>query len=316
MTRVDAMARHEAGSPILVSWRDAMLAALLASLGHGRWWLAALASFLVRGGLIALLPAIVVLPTPAELAVNLDPSLTGDAPGALTPALVGLLVRLLVVATIVLLATTALGVRLEDELVTAATADEELAALVGTSRIRHAPLGRAVAARLLAHLPTLGAVLVGGRALADAAYAELVAPSSVGPLVARIVSDAPLGAVLIVMAWLVGETWGGLAVRRLAAGDPVGRAMASGLLRVVRPTGLATLALTSIAVLLPAVALWLATSRAFDRLWPLVVDRADPWLVGVALGLLVASWGAGLWLLAIGLAFRSAAWTAEGLRSS
>lgn len=60
--------------------------------------------------------------------------------------------------------------------------------------------------------------------------------------------------------------------------------------------------------------LWLAASGAYDRLWPLLVDRADPGAIAIALVLLVATWGVGLWLLGVGVAFRSAAWTAEHLR--
>jgi hypothetical protein len=75
-----------------------------------------------------------------------------------------------------------------------------------------------------------------------------------------------------------------------------------------------TLVVTNLVVGLLVVALWLAAGRAFDRLWPLLVDGAPAGTLLVALGLLVATWAAGLWLLAIGLAWRSAAWTAEALR--
>jgi hypothetical protein len=79
----------------------------------------------------------------------------------------------------------------------------------------------------------------------------------------------------------------------------------------MRPSGLATLVLTTVVVALPLVALWLAAGRAFDRLWPLLVEPADDGIVLLALGLLVGTWFAGLWLLGIALAWRSAAWTAE-----
>jgi hypothetical protein len=296
-----------------MTWRQAMRAALLATAGRGRWWLAALAAFLVRGGLLALLPAIVVIPTPAELAAHLDPSLTGNAPGDVTSVLVELVARVVVVAALVLLVTTAIGGRIEGDLVAAAADDE---ALEPISRRLWLPLGRAVVARLVAHLPTVVALVLGGLALTDAAYAELVSPSSAASLAVRVAAHAPLAVVAIVIAWLLGEAWGGMAVRHLAAGESLGRALGRGLVGVVRPSGLATLGLSSLAVGLPLVALWLAAARAYDRLWPLIVDRADPWAVVVGLVLFVATWGAGLWLLGIGLAFRSAAWTAEALRTS
>ncbi len=165
-----------------------------------------------------------------------------------------------------------------------------------------------MAARRRARLP-LGSV-----ALAGGAYAELVSPSAPGSLAARVAARAPSAVVALGVTWLVGETWGGVAVRRLAAGDTLGRALGAGLFGVVRPSGLATLAVSSLAVGLPAAGLWLAASAAYDRLWPLIVDGADPAPVAIALGLLVATWGTGLWLLGIGLAFRSAGWTAEQLR--
>jgi hypothetical protein len=295
------------------TWPRAMGAALLATTRRGRWWIAALATFLVRGGLLALLPAIVLVPTPAGLALHLDPGLTGDAPGDVTSVLVGIVVRLVVAAAIVLVATTALGARIEGDLVADAATDEELGLAGGH---RSVPFGRAIVARLATHLPTLAALGFGGLGLTNAAYGELVSPSGAGSLAERVAMRAPLPLLAIGVAWLLGEAWGGLALRRLVAGDSLGRALGRGLVGVVRPTGLATLGLTSLAVALPAAALWLAASRAFDRLWPLVIDRADPWFVVIALGLLAGTWGAGLWLLAIGLAFRSAAWTAEGLREA
>lgn len=295
-----------------MTWSEAMRAAFLATVGRGRWWLAALAGFLARGGVLALLPAILVIPTPAELARNLDPSLTGDAPGDVTPALIELAVRLLVTAGAVLLATTAVGAWVEGELIATVAEDEELGPI---SRRLRLPLGRAAVARLVAHLPTLVALVGGGLALASAAYSELVAPSGGGSLAVRVTARAPLAVIAIVVAWLVGETWGGLAVRRLAAGESLDRALGHGLAGLLRGSGVATLGLSSVAVGVPVVALWLASAQAYQRLWPLVVDRADPWALVTALGLLVVTWAAGLWLLGIGLAFRSAAWTAEVLRA-
>ncbi|HYL39939.1 MAG TPA: hypothetical protein VET90_01395 [Candidatus Binatus sp.] len=294
-----------------MTWGAAMTAAFLATTGRGRWWLTALATFLVRGGVLALLPAILVTPTPAELALHLDPSLTGDAPGAVTPALVELALGTLVIATIVLLATTALGTWLEGRLIEAVTEGAELAPISSPYRL---PLGPGVVARLVPHLPTLAAVVIGGLAIAEAAYGEFVSPSAQGSLTARVFAQVPWAFGAIVVSWLLGEAWGGSAVRRLARAGPLLGSIRRGLVDVARPSGLATLGLSSAAVALPAAVLWLAASSAYDRLWPLVLDRADPWSLAFALCLLVATWGAGLWLLAIGLAFRSVAWTAEHLR--
>jgi hypothetical protein len=83
---------------------------------------------------------------------------------------------------------------------------------------------------------------------------------------------------------------------------------------VARPTGLATLILTSVVVAMPLVGLGLAAGGVFERVWPLVVDRADPVIVTLGIATLAATWGAGLCLLGLALAWRSAAWTAEGFR--
>ena len=50
-------------------------ASLAAVLGRPRWWLIALAGYLVRGGLLLFLVPIVVLPTPAGLANAVAPTL-------------------------------------------------------------------------------------------------------------------------------------------------------------------------------------------------------------------------------------------------
>ncbi|HYL41429.1 MAG TPA: hypothetical protein VET90_08980 [Candidatus Binatus sp.] len=294
-----------------MTWRAAMAAAFVATVGRAPWWLTALATFLVRGGVLALLPAILITPTPAQLAVHLDPSLTGDAPGALTPTLVELAVRTILALAIVLLATTALGAWLEGRLVEAVATDRRLEAISSPHRL---PLAAAIAARLMAHLQTLAATVLGGLAIGEAIYAELVSPSGPGSLPARVAAQAPLAVVAVALAWLLGEAWGGSAIRRLARGELLGRSIRRGLVDVVRPAGLATLAVSSVAVALAAAALWIVASGAYERLWPLVVDRADSWTIAIALCGFVVAWSIGLWLLAIGLAFRSAAWTAEHLR--
>jgi hypothetical protein len=169
-------------------------------------------------------------------------------------------------------------------------------------------------ARLVAHVPTVGAAAVALVALGAALTDEVTSPGGSGPLALRVLGRVPLPVVAVVVLWLLGEAWGGIAVRRLRTGETVGRALGRGLAELVRPSGLATLVVGTLAVALPAAALWFAASRAFDRLWPLLVDNADEGLVTIALVLLVSTWAVGLWLLAIGLAWRSTAWTAEVLR--
>jgi hypothetical protein len=189
-------------------------------------------------------------------------------------------------------------------------------ALAPTEGLGRVPLEAALEVRLTAHLPTAVALGFGVFAFADALTSELVSPRPGSPLLLQVLQRAPLAAALIAVAWLAGEAWGGLALRRLATTTSTRVALRAGLGDLVRPSGLATLVLTTVVVALPLVALWLAAGRAFDRLWPLLVERAGDGIVLLALGLLVGTWFAGLWLLGIALAWRSAAWTAEVLRHS
>jgi hypothetical protein len=296
-----------------MTWRAAMLAALVATLGRPRWWIIALAGFLVRGGFLLVLPAVVVLPTPAELApLVVHPSITGIGLGALGPALPALVLALVAASAGVLLATGLAGAWLETNLVGEVAADEELEGLGATVVV--VPIVRSLVVRLLAHVPTLAAAAVGVVVMVAAAYAELLAPTGRDSILGRVVLRAPVAVGAVIAVWLVGEAWGGLAVRQLVRGAPLRIALLRGLAGVARPTGLATLVLTSVVVAMPLVGLGLAAGAVFERVWPLVVDRADPVIVTLGIATLAATWGAGLCLLALALAWRSAAWTAEGFR--
>ena len=297
-----------------VGWFAAMRAAVLATLGRGRWWLLALATFLLRGGLLLLIPPLVVLPTPADLASIVPPSVSGTGLANPTPTLAALLIVTVLVVLGLVVVTTLVGTWLDLTLVEAAADDEELEVVGLPDALRRIPLDAAIEVRLAAHLPTAVALGVGLIGLGDALTAELTAPQAGTPLLIRVLLDTPITTGAIVVAWLVGEAWGGLAVRRLATTRSTLTALRHGLIDLVRPGGLATLVLTTLVVGVPLVVLWLSTGRAFDRLWPLLVESPDASIVLLALGLLVGTWGAGLWLLGIALAWRSAAWTAEVLR--
>jgi hypothetical protein len=210
--------------------------------------------------------------------------------------------------------TTLVGSWLDVTLVEAATSDEELETLGPADVGRRIPLDAAIEVRLAAHLPTAVALGVGLIALGNALTAELMAPEPGTPLLIGVLLRTPVTTGAIVAAWLLGEAWGGLAVRRLLTTGSTLAALGHGLIDLVRPGGLATLALTTVIVGLPVGVIWLSAGRAFDRLWPLLIESADARTILLALGLLVGTWAAGLWLLGIALAWRSAAWTAEVLR--
>jgi hypothetical protein len=295
-------------------WPGAMRVAILATIGQGRWWLLALAAFLVRGGLLLVVIPLLILPSPADVASLVLPSVAGTGLAHPTGALVAILAVTGLITFGLVVVTTVLGTWLEAALVDATAADEEVEALAPTERLGRVPLEAALEVRLAAHLPTAVALGFGVFAFADALTSELVSPRPGSPLLVQVLQRAPLAAGLIAAAWLAGEAWGGLALRRLATTTSTRAALRAGLGDLVRPSGLATLVLTTVVVALPLVALWLAAGRAFDRLWPLLVEPADDGIVLLALGLLVGTWFAGLWLLGIALAWRSAAWTAEVVR--
>jgi hypothetical protein len=295
-----------------VAWPRNLAAATVAALVRARWWLLALAAFLVRGGILLILPPLVLLPTPAELANLLSPSLLGTGLGAPTALLVSVVAIAGLGLLLVVVLTTVLGTWLDLALVEAEEADPELAR-IGPSHPR-ASLIAAIEARLVAHIPTAVVAVLAAMALGAAATAEFIGPQGTGPIYLRILSRASIAPAATVVAWLLGEAWGGLAMRRLGTGTSVLQALRLGLADLLHPSGLVTLVLSTAVVALPLAALWLATGRAFTRLWSVLGDPSDGGLIIVALALLVGTWAAGLWLLAIGLTWRSAAWTAEALR--
>src|SRR5258705_3159691 len=77
--------------------RGATLAALFSALGRPSWWILALAGFLVRGGIIVFVVAIVTLPSPLALSNDLAPSLTPLDLGHLEPTTLALIVAAIVI---------------------------------------------------------------------------------------------------------------------------------------------------------------------------------------------------------------------------
>ncbi|MBI3751879.1 MAG: hypothetical protein HY263_09530 [Chloroflexi bacterium] len=302
----------------LTTWRAAMAAAILATIGQVRWWLVAMATFLVRGGLLLLLPPLLVLPTPAELASLVPASLVGTGLAHPTAALVTLVAGVSLGLVAVVFVTTAIGTWLDLGLVAEQAADGELGVLGPPDGVQRVLLWPAMEVRLLAHVPTAIAASLGLVVLGNALQAELISPPGPLPLALRVLLREPLMTAAIVGAWLLGEAWGSLALRRLATSSPGStlRALRLGLADVLRPSGLATLLLTSTVIGAVVALLWATAGRAFERLWPLVIEPSDDGLLLLALGLFVGTWAAGLWLVAIALAWRSAAWTAEVLRRS
>jgi hypothetical protein len=294
-------------------WGSSVGGALLATLEQPATWVLSLAGFLARGGLVAVLLPIVVLPTPAGIQNELSPILRPSVlNGEISPALV----PLTIVAVSILVAVVLLG-NLVGAWADVLVVRRAASALDAAPRDRRGDVTAALAVRLLAHAPLALALAWGGGAIYDATYAELLTPFEVtSPLVVRVAAAVPAVLVAVLVAWLLGETAGGLAVRELVlARRGVGWAVAAGWLRLVRRplAAAATFALATVLVVVAVLPGLVAAATAWNRLRGALYD-GRPEDIAVALTLFVGLWLGGLVLAAVATAARSALWTAEWLR--
>jgi hypothetical protein len=286
-----------------------MLGALAATLAKPQWWAMALAAFLIRGGFLLILLPILSGPTAAGLVTTFSPIAESVVLGR--PSLEGA-----VFASAALLAFLAglaavglLGAWLDLALVREATEDDDVDA---DWRVVHPSAVNALSIRLTAHLPTLFALAYGFLRTLDVAYDEFTAPSSNGvQIVDRVVARVPDVVVVVVLAWLLGETVGALASRRAAAGVPATRALVRAVGQVFAPRGIATLLLTTAVVTGVLVAFVIVAGRAWEHVRGYLLDGADAIHLWAALILLVGTWVLGLSVLGATLAWRATAWTAE-----
>ena len=283
-----------------------MLAALGMTAAHPEWWAMALASFLLRGGLLVIALPIIPTPTTASLTNLLSPSV--ESLVLVGPTVEGVVVGTLALAVIgALLLTAALaGSWLDLALLRETTSDPELDL---TLRSSGSSAADALGIRLVAHVPTLGALAFAAIRLVDATYAELLSPGSTVPIAIRVLSRAPEAAVLVVATWLAGETIGGLAARRHAAGETVGRAIKGSLRQVASVRGGGTLLVTNAVLLAVAVPFLAATGRAWEHMRAYLLEGATSASLSAALLLFVTTWLLGLAVLGVALAWRATAWT-------
>ncbi len=285
----------------MTGWRSAWTAARDALARPGLWPIA-LAGFLARGGLALFVAPIIVPPSLVGLATFIGPaSITPTGPTA------GLIVRIAV--------ATGLGAAALVAGITIAAGAE--IALIGLSPGEsRQPSGRLlrriVLIRLVSLLPLAVSLAVGVQRLGQIVYLELTLPTDlVTPIVIRVAAQAPEIVAGIILTWLLGETWGGLATRlAVLRGAGVGPALLGGLGLLARrmPTVLVLLGVSLIVaagVLAGAIAL-IAWS------WDLVRDAL---LGGVGFGAIPIAIAATLvfaacWLLALVAAGALGAWRA------
>jgi hypothetical protein len=284
-----------------------MGAALASTVAHPERWAMALAAFLVRGGIVIVALPIIPLPSTASLTNLLAPSVESlmlSGPSS-AQVIVGTLVVGAVLATAAGAALT--GSWLDVVQLRETTVDPEVDL---TWRVARPSAAAALGIRLVAHLPTFAAGVIAALRIVDLTYAELLSPSDAAvPVAVRVLGRAPDVISLLVLTWLVGETVGGLAARRYAAGELFGEALRRSLRQVVSARAAVTLVATDAVLLIALVPFLAATGRAWDHVRSYLLDGADGAALTAAMLLLITTWLLGLSLLAIALAWRATAWT-------
>jgi hypothetical protein len=306
-----------------VTTRGVTLAAVLAVLSRPSWWLLALAGFLVRGGVLLFLLAIVMLPSPLVISNILQPvivplALGGLDAGTLAPFLLaaGLVLVWLVGGGWIGAATEVALIRDARE----AMADEGLRARPNP-RLKRWVVTRVAIARLLAHIPTAVALGLGSIRIGNVAYLELTSPFEVTtPLVIRVLEGAMGPIVAIVIVWLLGEIVGSLSARRIVLDDAsiagglrgaVGAIVRRPLASLIPALGTGLVLAIDLAALLGVVAFAWAEIR--DRLLDALADRST---LGVALVAFVVTWVGALAITGLIDAWRGVAMTFEAERAA
>lgn len=293
-----------------MTWRGSLAAALLATLSQPRWWLLALAGFLVRGGILIVLLPIIAPPTVAGLMTFLAPTIVGEViiggPGA--PVAVVAIATALIV-TIFLSVSGWLGTWFDAELA------GEAAGAAWPRPERPSGLGTA---RLGPHVLTGVAFVFAAARIFSVAYLEATSPGApTTPFVIRVFQGAPEAVIALIAAWVLAEAAGGLALRDLllrggGAGEdrPARRSIVRGIRDLASARGIATLLVVDLGVIVVIVPGWLATRHAWDQLRILLSGGAEAIDLAVGLGLFVGVAFGGAVLLSVALAWRATAWTA------
>ncbi len=307
-----------------ISWRRRMAVAATVGLGEPRLWPFALVTFLLRGGFFLYLLPIVVVPSTVALATWIGP--TAITPAGPSERFVAIVAGAVIVAVTWLVggglvAAAAEVVLIRRGLGLALGEDDSEAEGSEPGRRRPGGLGlsaRVLLVRLVATTPLVLVAAWGIPRVVAAAYHQLTSPiDTAAPLPFRVLGEVPDVLVAVFFGWLISETIGALATRRLVLrGDrgPTALLMAIGHM-VRRPlTTAGTIVVTLAESLLFIVPGLVAAALAWDRLWGIVVGN-DP--IACVLGLtvlFVAIWAGALVLAGAAGAWRSVAWTLEVVR--
>ena len=295
-----------------------LVASLLATLSRPATWPLALASFLLRGGFLLVLAPIVVLPSAVGVGNVLTPLLSTFVFHGLTPSIALLAAAVGVGVLVWVLGGGLLAAAIESELVRQIAADEEAWGAgepAADMQVAAHPAWRVLIVRLIASLPLLLALSWGAIRIVTVAYRELTVPSDVAvPLVARVVSGASDAVAIVIGAWLLSETVGGLAARRvILSGERVPVALRAAVLRLLRaPARCAALTVVPLVPLALALLIAiLATSVVWEALRAAISLDAGAVVALVLVTALVALFVGGLALIGVASAWRGAVWTVD-----
>jgi len=248
---------------------------------------------------------IVILPSLVGLATFIDPaSITPTGPTT------GLIVRI-AIAAILLVAALVAG--------TVAGGAAEIALIRAGSGTGIGPPGllrRVSLIRLVSLIPVAIVLGIGIQRLGQIVYLELTLPTDlVTPIVIRVASQAPGVVAAIVVAWLFGETWAGLATRvAVTRGARLVPALGAGLGVLIRraPAVLGLLALTSLVALLVLGVAIVLVGWSWDLVQQVLLGGAGIGAVAAMAGsalLFASAWFAGLTLAGTLATWRALAWT-------
>ena len=321
--------------PRAMGWPSAMAAATRLAAGRPRLWAFALLAFLARGGLVALVLPMLVLPSFIGIANAVGPtSVTAAGP---TPRLVALVAAWCAIALGAIVGGTLVAAAAEVALHRATVGpgtDAGTGRVVafpsrwiaaGSPAVAGAPSARGIVrrvavARLVLLVPVAVALAAAVPGWVGVAYQELLLPSNLAiPLPLRVIAGAPIAAVVVVATWLLAEMVGGLASRRIVLdGSTVSGALGAAAGEIARApaTVLLTLCLSFVGTLPLLVPATVVLGVAWDRARVALVDATDGAAVIASTLVLVAAWAACLGIAAITAAWRSALWTAELARRS
>ena len=290
-----------------------LTAAFLAALERSSTWLLALVGFLIRGGWLFVLAPIVVLPTAVGAANVIAPLLEDVAFGRRTAEVLTVGAGALAAGLVWLVGGGILAAATEVEAVRRLA--EVIAPESQTSPPRRHVAWRVLTVRLLALVPLVLALGWAAIRLVGVGYRELTAPTDVStPAAWRIVGGAPDAVLAVIATWLVAETVGAMAARRvILSADSVREAVRGAVSRLVHaPIRPIAIAIISGVVLLAVLG---TTGFAASVTWSGLrgaLDAGDPSLEAwVALVLFVGMFAGGLVLIGLTTAWRTAIWTVD-----